>query len=78
MKKILFVITIFANALLSPAQMVSTLAGSGAIGSADSTGIAASFWMPTGVCRDVVGNLYVADQYNHKIRKITHTAFVMC
>ncbi|HWK06765.1 MAG TPA: NHL repeat-containing protein [Puia sp.] len=48
-----------------------TLAGSGASGSADGAGAAASFNFPEGVAVDPSGNLYVADLFNLKIRKIT-------
>jgi DNA-binding beta-propeller fold protein YncE len=48
---------------------VTTLAGSGSPGSADGTGSAATFYYPTGIATDGV-NLYVADNYSHKIRKI--------
>jgi sugar lactone lactonase YvrE len=49
---------------------VTTLAGSGSPGSADGTGAAASFNLPTGVALDYAENLYVADSGNNKIRKI--------
>jgi hypothetical protein len=52
--------------------MVSTLAGSGAADSADGIGTAASFNWPAGVAVDGVGNVYVADQNNNKIRKISN------
>ena len=49
---------------------VSTLAGTAGItGSADGTGAAASFNSPFGITTDGI-NLYVADQFNHTIRKI--------
>ena len=57
--------------------MVTTLAGSGEEnGSADGTGTAASFYVPSGVAVDSSGNVYVADTRNHKIRKITSTGVV--
>ncbi|MGN4154903.1 NHL repeat-containing protein, partial [Burkholderia gladioli] len=58
---------------ISPAGVVSTLAGSptGASGSADGTGSAASFSGPNGIAVDSSGNVYVADTHNSIIRKIT-------
>ncbi len=49
---------------------VSTVAGSGAIGSADGVGTAASFYYPAIVSVDAANNLYITDEENHKIRKI--------
>ena len=54
----------------NPGRWVSTLAGNTA-GYADGTGTGASFFSPQGVGLDSSGNLYVADSYNHCIRKIT-------
>jgi len=48
---------------------VTTLAGSGASGSANGIGAAATFNTPYGITTDGT-NLYVADTYNYKIRKI--------
>jgi hypothetical protein len=63
---------------ITPAGVVSTLAGSaGQKGSADGTGSAARFFNPAGVAVDSAGNVYVADENNHTIRKITPTAEVM-
>ncbi len=56
--------------VISPAGVVSTLAGSGTAGSSDGTGAYASFNFPTGVALDASGNLYVADEQNNKIRKV--------
>jgi hypothetical protein len=51
--------------------VVTTLAGSGAAGSADGTGTAAQFNTPIGLALDSVnGILYVSDQVYTKVRKI--------
>ena len=50
---------------------VTTFAGSGSIGSADGVGTSASFKYPDGAVFDSHNNLFISDQSNHKIRKIT-------
>lgn len=55
---------------ITPQGEVSTLAGSTS-GYVNGTGTAAKFYSPTGVAVDGNGNVYVADTYNHRIRKIT-------
>jgi streptogramin lyase len=61
---------------ITPERMVTTLAGSGLPGSENGKGIAASFAWPSGVATDSSGNIYVADTYNHQIRKITPNGVV--
>ncbi len=57
---------------ITPAGQVTTIAGlAGVKGSADATGTNASFYLPTGITVDNNGNLYVADEFNDTIRKIT-------
>ena len=54
--------------------VVTTVAGlAGAIGTNDGPGSASRFYYPYGVAVDAATNLYVADAYNHTIRKITPT-----
>jgi sugar lactone lactonase YvrE len=51
--------------------VVTTLAGSGKRGFADGAGAEASFNYPGGLTLDRFGNIYVADSYANKIRKVT-------
>ena len=57
--------------------IVSTLAGlAGVSGNSDGQGSGARFNGPSGVAVDAIGNVYVADTYNHTIRVITPTGSV--
>jgi uncharacterized delta-60 repeat protein len=62
---------------ITSAGVVTTMAGSvGNGGSADGTGSGARFNGPGGVAVDASGIVYVADTYNHTIRKITSAGVV--
>ncbi|HEY2513150.1 MAG TPA: hypothetical protein VGI39_19915, partial [Polyangiaceae bacterium] len=56
---------------VTPAGVVTTLAGSGGTGGSDGTGGAASFTRPSGLGVDAAGNLYLGDVGNQNIRKVT-------
>ncbi len=58
---------------ITPLGSVSTLAGMAGVGGGhtDGTGSAARFYDPDGVAVDSSGNVYVGDQVNYTIRKIT-------
>ena len=60
---------------IAPNGNVSTIAGTKAnypnnYGNKDGAGLSAQFYFPYGLTVDKAGNIFVADQYNHTIRKI--------
>lgn len=60
----------------TPPVELNLLAGSGAAGSANGTGAAASFSNVLGMVHDSAGNMFVTDFDNHTIRKITPSGAV--
>lgn len=50
--------------------IVSTIAGSGTKGFKDGPALQAQFNDPSGITVDSKGNVYIADQRNHRIRKL--------
>jgi len=66
----------FAIRKITPAGVVTTLAGNGSQGSANGTGSAATFSRPIGIAADANGNVYECDLDNHTIRKITPAGVV--
>jgi len=63
---------------VSTAGVVTLLAGSttGATGTTNNTGTAARFNNPNGIAVDASGNMYVCDQTNNEIRKVTTAGVV--
>ena len=61
---------------ITSAGVVTTIAGSGTVGSANGMGVSASFSFPQGIAVDNTGNIYVADTGNDLIRKISPDGMV--
>ena len=61
---------------VTSAGVVTTFAGSGTAAFANGTGTAASFNHPWGIAIDGNNNLYIGDEYNNMIRKITSAGVV--
>ncbi|MEK7830647.1 MAG: hypothetical protein AAB401_06140, partial [Acidobacteriota bacterium] len=57
---------------ISPAGVISAFAGTGEAGSGGDGGQAknATFNFPTGIAIDAAGNVFIADQGTHKVRKV--------
>ena len=55
---------------------VTTIAGNGNSGDVDGAADAATFNLPSAVAVDSKGNIYIADTYNNKIRKISPDGLV--
>jgi len=62
--------------MITPAGNVSTLAGSGLPAAADGQGTAASFYNPNSIAIDATGTLYLTDEKNNLIRKISSAGMV--
>jgi sugar lactone lactonase YvrE len=76
----LFIADTFNNRVrkVTPDGIINTVAGNGARGFSGDGGLAASAQLngPTGVAVDSAGNLFIADQQNHRIRKVTPAGII--
>lgn len=63
---------------ITPAGVVTTLAGSANVGTVDGTGIAARFYEPGAITSDAAGNVYVVDSNdaNGLVRKVSPAGVV--
>ncbi len=64
---------------VSTSGIVTTVSGNGSAGFTNEGGPAATAQLntPTGLSVDLLGNLYVADQFNFRLRKITTTGSIV-
>lgn len=60
----------------TPNATVTTLAGAGSAGYGDGTATGAIFSAPSGAAIDTLGNIYIADTANNRIRKVTPSGVV--
>ncbi|MEY3895087.1 MAG: hypothetical protein RLZZ214_606, partial [Verrucomicrobiota bacterium] len=56
---------------ITPAGVVTTVAGTGNLGRVNGTAASATFWNPAAIALDPSGNLYVAESTGNAVRKIT-------
>ena len=66
-------------AVTAPAQTIATIAGSStSVGFSGDNGPATSALMnvPVGVATDLLGNVYITDQYNNRIRKVNGSGII--
>ena len=72
-------VTEFGNHMIrkiTSTGVVTTFAGSTTSGSTDGTGTSASFYNPLGIVIDSTNSIYLVDQHNNLIRKITSAGVV--
>ncbi len=62
---------------ISTSGIVSTIEGSGIAGLLNGTGIIARFNYPRGIAVDSLDNIYIADSWNHRIRKIDGISYAV-
>lgn len=71
------VVTVGNDSITGPAvtynyvATVTTIAGTGSVGSANGPALSSTFYCPWGITADANGDLYIADEYNRLIRKYT-------
>jgi len=63
---------------VSPGGVITTVAGTGALGYSGDGGPATSaqLYLPAGVAVDSGGNLYIADQHNSRVRKVSPSGII--
>ncbi|HEX7413989.1 MAG TPA: T9SS type A sorting domain-containing protein [Bacteroidia bacterium] len=77
MKKLILIALLFCMKL-TQAQIISTVCGNGnqAYSGDGAQATAAELWNPSGVVFDAAGNMYIADESNMRIRKVTPAGII--
>jgi len=70
---LIFVVSVCLQAQTPPSYTITTMAGNGVAGFLGDAGAAtdANVNFPMGIATDTAGNVFIADQLNHRIRKVT-------
>jgi len=60
-------------------NIITTVAGTGSLGFSGDGGLAtnATFSLPTAVCTDHLGNIFISDKSNQRIRKVDHSTGII-
>jgi hypothetical protein len=68
----------YFNVNMPTSGNIYTIAGNGTLGNAGDGGpaVSAQLRVPSGLQLDSIGNLYLCDRYNHRIRKITPSGII--
>src|SRR5580698_7686362 len=76
LRKILLLFLFFPA--IGQGQTITTIAGNGTIGRAGDGGAAtfAQIFYPYGIASDRSGNLFIADDYNYSIRKVSSNGII--
>lgn len=76
----IFIADVFNNRIrkINLSGIITTIAGNGTAGFAGDGGAAtlAELYYPTGTAIDTAGNIYIADEDNNRIRKVTKTGII--
>lgn len=74
----IFLLPLVCITVIAHGQRISTIAGLGSYGYTGDglTATAAELNKAVGIARDAAGNIYIADQYNHCIRKVASSGII--
>ena len=76
MTRVLACSILLATAAAAQVYTIETIAGGGDGVGDDGPAISAKLTEPTGVAVDAAGNIYIADTFNHRIRKVDASGII--